>query len=136
MGTIAARDAQQVCTLLSARWPFTCLRQRRPVIFGAELRRGRGLQRLSKASGNFHRALRADRPLDRDIEAVAQAIADGRLFCNAYEDTNAMTREHHASFEIEHKVAFYELDPMQIVWHGNYYKYFEDARSALLRRQA
>jgi len=45
-----------------------------------------------------------------------------------------MTREHHASFEIERKVAFYELDPMQIVWHGNYYKYFEDARSGLLRR--
>jgi acyl-CoA thioester hydrolase len=44
-----------------------------------------------------------------------------------------MTREHHLSFEIEHTVAFYELDPMQIVWHGNYYKYFEDARSALLR---
>ena len=44
-----------------------------------------------------------------------------------------MTREHHPTIEIEHKVAFYELDPMQIVWHGNYYKYFEDARSALLR---
>ena len=44
-----------------------------------------------------------------------------------------MTREHHVSIEIEHRVAFYELDPMRIVWHGNYYKYFEDARSALLR---
>jgi len=44
-----------------------------------------------------------------------------------------MTREHHLCFEIEHAVAFYELDPMQIVWHGNYFKYFEDARSALLR---
>ena len=43
-----------------------------------------------------------------------------------------MTREHHTSFEIQRKVAFYELDPMQIVWHGNYFKYFEDARSALL----
>ncbi len=45
-----------------------------------------------------------------------------------------MVREEFASFEIERKVAFYELDPMQIVWHGNYYKYFEDARSGLLRR--
>lgn len=44
-----------------------------------------------------------------------------------------MSHEHRPSFEIEHTVAFYELDPMQIVWHGNYYKYFEDARSALLR---
>ena len=45
-----------------------------------------------------------------------------------------MTREHLVSIEIERKVGFYELDPMQIVWHGNYYKYFEDARSGLLRQ--
>ena len=45
-----------------------------------------------------------------------------------------MSRDHNLSFEIEHTVAFYELDPMQVVWHGNYYKYFEDARSALLHR--
>lgn len=35
------------------------------------------------------------------------------------------------SYEIEHRVAFYELDPMQIVWHGNYFQYFEEARRAL-----
>lgn len=29
------------------------------------------------------------------------------------------------------KVAFYDLDPMNIVWHGNYFKYFERARQAL-----
>lgn len=27
---------------------------------------------------------------------------------------------------------FYDLDPMQIVWHGNYVRYFEQARGALL----
>ena len=26
------------------------------------------------------------------------------------------------------KVRFQECDPLQIVWHGNYYKYFEEAR--------
>jgi len=33
--------------------------------------------------------------------------------------------------ETYHKVAFYELDPVQIVWHGNYLNYFEVARTAL-----
>jgi acyl-CoA thioester hydrolase len=33
--------------------------------------------------------------------------------------------------ETYHKVAFYELDPVQIVWHGNYLNYFEIARTAL-----
>lgn len=42
-----------------------------------------------------------------------------------------MTGKHHLSFEVVHKVPFYDLDPMQIVWHGNYFHYFEDARVAL-----
>jgi acyl-CoA thioester hydrolase len=33
--------------------------------------------------------------------------------------------------EIELEVAFHDLDPMQIVWHGNYFKYFDQARFAL-----
>jgi len=45
-----------------------------------------------------------------------------------------MSHEQHRSLEVERTVAFYELDPMQVVWHGNYLKYFEDARSALLRK--
>ncbi|MDA8124676.1 MAG: thioesterase family protein [Deltaproteobacteria bacterium] len=36
------------------------------------------------------------------------------------------------SHEIERRVPFYDLDPLQIVWHGNYFNYFEDARQALL----
>lgn len=35
------------------------------------------------------------------------------------------------SHDIRGRVSFYDLDPMQIVWHGNYLKYFDDARSAL-----
>lgn len=30
--------------------------------------------------------------------------------------------------------AFHDCDPMQVVWHGHYFKYFEIARCALLRR--
>jgi acyl-CoA thioester hydrolase len=34
--------------------------------------------------------------------------------------------------ELEFNVEFYDVDSMQIVWHGNYIKYFEKARCALL----
>ena len=34
--------------------------------------------------------------------------------------------------EIEIIVPFYDLDPMRVVWHGNYLKYMERARCALL----
>lgn len=33
--------------------------------------------------------------------------------------------------EIEINVRFSELDPLGVVWHGNYYKFFEDGRDAL-----
>jgi len=39
------------------------------------------------------------------------------------------------SCEIEGRVAFYEVDPLQIVWHGNYFNYFELARQTLLSRR-
>ena len=35
------------------------------------------------------------------------------------------------SFEIDLTVPFHDLDPMMIVWHGNYLKYFDRARFAL-----
>jgi acyl-CoA thioester hydrolase len=34
--------------------------------------------------------------------------------------------------ETEIEVQFFDLDPMNIVWHGNYVKYLEVARCALL----
>ncbi|MEO7996365.1 MAG: thioesterase family protein [Gemmatimonadaceae bacterium] len=34
--------------------------------------------------------------------------------------------------ESELTVQFYDLDPMEVVWHGNYAKYFEVGRCALL----
>lgn len=38
------------------------------------------------------------------------------------------------SFELELTPAFHDLDPMQVVWHGNYAKYLERARCALMQR--
>ncbi len=38
------------------------------------------------------------------------------------------------SSEVQFTVPFHDLDPMQMVWHGNYLKYFEIARSALFAR--
>ncbi|MDR2864449.1 MAG: acyl-CoA thioesterase [Spirochaetaceae bacterium] len=38
------------------------------------------------------------------------------------------------SAEIEFSVEFYDVDPMNVVWHGNYIKYFEKARCALLHK--
>ena len=38
------------------------------------------------------------------------------------------------SHVIEVTPAFYDIDPMEIVWHGHYVKYLELARSALLAR--
>ena len=34
--------------------------------------------------------------------------------------------------EIEIQVQFFDLDPMEVVWHGHYVKYLELARCALL----
>jgi len=38
------------------------------------------------------------------------------------------------SIEIELSPAFHDCDAMHVVWHGNYFKYFEIARCALLAR--
>lgn len=35
---------------------------------------------------------------------------------------------------VECEVPFQDLDPMDVVWHGNYFRYFELARAALLRK--
>src|SRR5260221_8905378 len=36
------------------------------------------------------------------------------------------------SAEVDIVAQFYDLDPMQIVWHGNYARFLEQARCALL----
>jgi len=38
------------------------------------------------------------------------------------------------SADVVIKVQFYDLDPMGIVWHGNYARFLEQARSALFQK--
>jgi acyl-CoA thioester hydrolase len=38
------------------------------------------------------------------------------------------------SADVVIKVQFYHLDPMRIVWHGNYPRFLEQARSALFEK--
>lgn len=35
---------------------------------------------------------------------------------------------------VEITVPFHDVDPMNVVWHGNYFRYFEIAREALLKQ--
>ena len=42
-----------------------------------------------------------------------------------------MEEQEPKSYDVRMKVPFFDLDPMQIVWHGNYLKYFDTARSEL-----
>jgi acyl-CoA thioester hydrolase len=38
------------------------------------------------------------------------------------------------SAEVEIEVPFFDVDAMQVAWHGHYVKYFEVARCAMLRK--
>ena len=38
------------------------------------------------------------------------------------------------SIEIDLNPAFHDCDPMQVVWHGNYFRYMEQVRCELLRQ--
>ena len=42
-----------------------------------------------------------------------------------------MSNEKNRTCEVILTVPFHDLDPLQMVWHGNYLKYFDIARSAL-----
>lgn len=42
-------------------------------------------------------------------------------------------RSSEVSASVEFQVPFHDCDPMQIVWHGNYARYFERARTALFQ---
>ena len=44
-------------------------------------------------------------------------------------------RRFSADAEVELEVPFHDVDMLHVVWHGHYYKYFEVARTALLRKR-
>lgn len=43
-------------------------------------------------------------------------------------------QEHEVVSTLHLKVPFFDADPMRVVWHGNYVKYFEMARAELLSK--
>lgn len=45
-----------------------------------------------------------------------------------------MARKNNMSHEVRMTVPFHDVDPMQIVWHGNYLKYFDIARFELFNK--
>jgi acyl-CoA thioester hydrolase len=45
----------------------------------------------------------------------------------------AVKRERLREVSVEHEVPFHDVDALRVVWHGHYFKYFELARTALLR---
>ncbi len=40
----------------------------------------------------------------------------------------------HRSYEVRLTAPFHDLDPMHVVWHGNYFKYFDIARFGLFKQ--
>ena len=45
-----------------------------------------------------------------------------------------MSKQVFLSAEVIIDIPFHDCDPMQVVWHGNYARYFEVARCELLRK--
>jgi acyl-CoA thioester hydrolase len=43
------------------------------------------------------------------------------------------TRARLREVAVEHEVPFHDVDALRVVWHGHYFKYFELARTRLLR---
>ncbi len=48
------------------------------------------------------------------------------------EAANAGASDRRWQTQVDVVVPFYDVDSMQVAWHGNYVKYFEDARCQLL----
>jgi acyl-CoA thioester hydrolase len=45
-----------------------------------------------------------------------------------------MTQERELSAKVEIRVPFQDADPAGVAWHGNYFRYFDTARCALLEK--
>jgi histidine ammonia-lyase len=80
MGTIAARDAQQVCTLVERTVAIHLLAAAQACDLRGRIKARPRLAALVKSIRKLSSRLTADRPLDRDIEAMVQAIGRGELF--------------------------------------------------------
>jgi acyl-CoA thioester hydrolase len=52
---------------------------------------------------------------------------------SAAESNGRRTTRRLREISVDFEIPFHDVDALQIVWHGHYYKYFEMARTALLR---
>jgi histidine ammonia-lyase len=80
MGTIAARDAEQICTIVERTVAIQLLAATQACELRGRVEARPHLTALVKSIRQLSPRLVADRPLDRDIESVAQAIANGSVF--------------------------------------------------------
>lgn len=69
-----------------------------------------------------------DAGIRRDRDATALPASRRRLAPGA-----SLKREQLHPTAVELEVPFHDVDALRIVWHGHYFKYFELARTALLR---
>ncbi len=53
------------------------------------------------------------------------------LVISAFQTINSLSESPKLTNRIEVPIRFHEVDAMNIVWHGHYYKYFELGREAL-----
>ena len=44
-----------------------------------------------------------------------------------------MSKQEYVTTAVDIEIPFHDCDPMNVVWHGNYPRYFEEARCQLLR---
>jgi histidine ammonia-lyase len=80
MGTIAARDARRNCELVERVLAIHLLAAAQACQLRGNLHKRPRLQALVKSIRLVSPRLVHDRPLDRDIEAMVQAIGRGELF--------------------------------------------------------
>ncbi|MCX5857176.1 MAG: aromatic amino acid lyase, partial [Deltaproteobacteria bacterium] len=80
MGTIAARDASRICTLTERAVAIHLMTAAQACELRGSIRNRPRLQALIKNIRGIAEATQEDRPMDRDIEHVVQAIATSDLF--------------------------------------------------------
>jgi acyl-CoA thioester hydrolase len=62
---------------------------------------------------------------------LSLAITAGSGTYKSLKNHKAMNSQNLKNHEMQFTVPFYDLDPMRMVWHGNYLKYFDTTRAEL-----
>jgi len=77
LGTLAARDADTLCSLAEKTTAIHLLASTRACRYRGDVDRRPELARIARKVEHHSPAWEGDRPMDKDVEALAQAIADG-----------------------------------------------------------